>query len=241
MENSPLQESINFLAPNLIDYSSVFNNKVNLFLTQIDDYWDKEYPHLRRDKIKELFNLKDLKIITPKQIHSDIVVDISDKAEDPECDSIIFNSNNIIGSINVADCVPICIYDIDKETVSLTHSGWKGTAKKIVIKTIKKLQKMGSNKKSLRFFLGPSIKSCCYEVENSFALQFDSIAIRKQDEKYFVDLPSQIKFDLEKEGISSSSIIVSNRCTFDDKTCHSFRRDGEAAGRMSFIAYKGVK
>ena len=137
MENSPLQESINFLKPNLIDYSSVFNNKINLFLTQIDDYWDKEYPHLRRDKIKELFNLKDFKIITPKQTHSDIVIDISDKAEDPECDAIIFNSNNIIGSINVADCVPVCIYDIDKETVSLTHSGWKGTTKKIVIKTIK--------------------------------------------------------------------------------------------------------
>ena len=94
MENSLLQESINFLAPNLIDYSSVFDNKINLFLTQIDDYWDKEYPHLRRDKIKELFNLKDFKIITPKQTHSDIVIDISDKAEDPECDAIIFNSNS---------------------------------------------------------------------------------------------------------------------------------------------------
>ena len=223
------------------DYSNLFNNKINIFLTQVDKYWDEKYPYSRKEKIKNYLKLKDQKIIIPKQIHGDLVIYVSNKTKNLKCDAIIFNSDDIIGSINVADCVPICIYDTDREVISLVHSGWKGTAKKIVIKTIQKLQKMGSNKRSLRFFLGPSIKSCCYEVEDSFALQFDPIAVRRQDEKYFVDLSSQIKFDLEKEGILSSCIIISNQCTYDDKTCHSFRRDGESSGRMSLIAYKNIK
>ena len=65
--------------------------------------------------------------------------------------------------------------------------------------------------------------------------------LEKRNEKYFVGLPNQIKFDLEKEGILSSCIIISNQCTYDDKTCHSFRRDGESSGRMSLIAYKNIK
>ena len=154
---------------------------------------------------------------------------------------IIFYSNDIVGSINVADCVPICIYDIDREVISLVHSGWKGTTNKIVLKSIEKLQKMGSNKRSLKFFLGPSIKSCCYEVGEAFALQFDSSVVEKKDGKCFVDLSTQIKFDLEKKGISSSNIIISDLCTFEDKACHSFRRDGRSSGRMSFIAYKNSK
>ncbi len=229
------------MAPDFIDYSSIFNNKINLFLTQVDDYWDDGYPHSRKDQIIDILKLKHQKVLIPKQIHSDIVTHISPDMKNLECDAIIFNSNDIIGSINVADCVPICIYDTDRGTISLIHSGWKGTVKKIIIKTIKKLQDIGSDKKSLKFFLGPSIKSCCYEVESSFALQFDSVAVRKQNGKCFVDLPRQIKFDLQKEGISSSNIIVSSRCTFDDKKCHSFRRDGACSGRMSFVAYKDVK
>ena len=100
---------------------------------------------------------------------------------------------------------------------------------------------MGSNKKSLRFFLGPSIKSCCYEVDDLFILKFDPIAVEKRNGKYFVDLPNQIKFDLEKEDIPLKNIILSNQCTFDDKKCHSFRRDGKSSGRMSLIAYKNIK
>ena len=73
--------------------------------------------------------------------------------------------------------------------------------------------------------------------------------IKKNNTNYFLfftgviilTLISCTKFDLERIGISSSNIIVSDWCTFENKRCHSFRRDGENAGRMSFIAYKGVK
>ena len=39
------------------DYSFHFNNKIKLFLTQFNTYWDDDYPQSRKSKIVQSFNL----------------------------------------------------------------------------------------------------------------------------------------------------------------------------------------
>ena len=158
------------------------------------------------------------------------------------CDGIIYNrESNIVGTINVADCIPICIFDTDNKNIALVHSGWKGTHKKIVLNAVNKLLKLGADLKKMKIFLGPSIKGCCYKVEKSFADQFDKPAIRNYNGKYFVDLSIQVKFDLENASVPLNNIFVDELCTYDSLKCHSYRRDGDKAGRMTLIVYRSTK
>ena len=222
-----------------LNYSQYFDNKIKLFLTQSDPFWDRDYPISRKQKISEKFHLEDKSIIIPKQVHGNEVAVLSDRLKEPECDAIIYKANsNLVGAINIADCIPICIYDPLADNIALIHSGWRGTCKKIVIKAINVLQEIGSEKKMFKIFLGPSIKGCCYEVKKEFAQEFDLSSIIKDKGKYFVELSNQVKFDLERVQIPSENIIIDDLCTYDSLDCHSFRRDGKKAGRMTFFAYR---
>ena len=157
------------LPKNYFDYSFHFKNKIKLFLTQSNAYWDSGYPDSRKNKIAKTFDLDDKKIISPKQIHGDSVVVLTGKKQNLECDDIVYGGDSdIVGIINVADCIPICIYDTYSHNIALVHSGWKGTHKKIVLKTIDTLESMGSSRNLFKIFLGPSIRSCCYEVTKNF-------------------------------------------------------------------------
>ena len=224
----------------VIDYSQVFQNKIRVFLTQVNPYWDLDYPSTRINKINSYFNLNERLVISPKQIHSSQVVTLSKESDiKPECDAIIYNSiSKIVGTIDVADCIPICLYDSKNKNIGLVHSGWRGTYEKIILKTINQLEVLGADKKNLKIFLGPSIKGCCYEVSKNFISKFNSCAILKRDGKYFVDLSNQVKFDLENALIPPENIIVDSLCTYENNKCHSFRRDGEYSGRMTLIAYR---
>ena len=222
----------------LVDYSHYFNNKIRLFLTQANDYWDRDYPNSRKNKIIEYFQIKDKKVIIPKQIHSDLVINLSENSNDLECDAIIYKQeSNLVGAIHIADCVPICIYDNQTGYIALIHSGWKGTLKKITIKTINRLLELGSDKDSLKIFIGPSIRSCCYQVEDFFASKFHPLSVSNKRGVFFVDLTIQTQIDLEGILIPKKNIFIDNLCTFDNHNCHSFRRDKQQSGRMSFIAY----
>ena len=225
---------------NYFDYSSHFNNKIKLFLTQSNEYWNLGYPQSRNKKIAQTFNLNNKVILTPKQVHGNSVVAIDDEVNELECDAIIYRGDsNIVGTINVADCIPVCVYDFYNCSIALVHSGWKGTFKKIILKTVDVLESMGSNRENLKFFLGPSIRSCCYQVEKSFSNQFSSSAIFRRNKKYFIDLATQVKIDLEDAFIPPNNIVVDKLCTYDSIKCHSFRRDNENSGRMTMIAYRG--
>ena len=109
----------------VFDYSHHFDNEIKLFLTQVNSYWDKDYPDSRKQKIKTFLKLDNKTIITPKQIHGDSVIRVSENSNSSECDAIIFKANSsIVGTINVADCIPICIYDFENKNIALVHSGW---------------------------------------------------------------------------------------------------------------------
>ena len=226
-----------------IDYSQIFDNKIKVFLTQVHPYWDLGYPDDRLIKIKNYFDLKNNLVYSPIQIHSDKVKLLSSQSSlNPKCDAIIFKgSSTVVGSITVADCIPLCIYDIKNDNIALVHSGWKGTVSKIVLKAITQLERLGAKKNNLKIFMGPSIKGCCYEVSQDFIKKFNSSSILKRDGKYFVDLPNQVKFDLENLSIPKDNIFIDSMCTYESKLCHSFRRDGDFSGRMSLIAYREIK
>ena len=136
-------------------------------------------------------------------------------------DALITNVKNLPLGILTADCAPILILDIRKKIIAAVHSGWKGAYKNIVIKTLKKLIKLGSQKKDIIAVIGPCIKQRNYEVGKEFKDKFikknkkNLIFFKLKKRKNYFDLSKFIYNQLISFGILKIDVIKKD--TFDTK------------------------
>ncbi len=136
-------------------------------------------------------------------------------------DAYIVKDKNIATLITTADCNPIIIYDPINNIIANVHSGWKGTVKKICIKTCEKMiNEFSSNAKDLIVCIGPSIRKCCFSSEEENFKKIFTDVWEKEDEymyyendnkRFHIDLVYLIKKDLEKIGVNN--IIIADICT----------------------------
>jgi polyphenol oxidase len=137
--------------------------------------WDtKENVLENRRRFQSALGASDLKLISLKQIHSD-VIHLFDfpPAEPCQGDASVTNRPGLLLAVQTADCVPILLVDPKKRAVAAVHAGWRGTLARIVVKAIGKMQMHFKSKPAdLLAAIGPSIGSCCYEVGTEVATQF---------------------------------------------------------------------
>lgn len=177
-----------------------------------------------------------------KQIHGDGITVVIKGGNCGESDAMVTGKKDIGIAISTADCCAIFIYDPVMEVITGVHSGWRGTAKKILSKVLNFLSdNYDSKPEDLICYLGPSIQQQNYEVGSDVAEQFESTYIKKSAGEYFLDIP-QINYDiLLNYGVSKHNIQVSQLCSYGySELLHSYRRDGEKSGRaLGVIAMKG--
>ena len=136
-------------------------------------------------------------------------------------DGLITNFKNLPLGILTADCAPILILDIKKKIIAAIHVGWKGAYKNIVYKILKRLIKLGSQKKDIIAVIGPCIGQKNYEIGKEFKDKF--IKKNKKNLIYFKLKKRKIYFDLSKfifNQLNSFGILkidVINKDTFDIK------------------------
>ena len=111
-------------------------------------------------------------------------------------DALITNVKNLPLGILTADCAPILILDIRKKIIAAIHAGWKGAYKNIVIKILKRLIKLGSQKKDIIAVIGPCIGQKNYEVGKEFKEKF--VKKNKKNLIFFKLKKRKIYFDLSK-------------------------------------------
>ena len=200
-----------------------------------------------------LMNLTPNQAVKSKQTHSDItlIVDKTYGGEGilreqryTEADGLITKEEDLAILIFFADCVPVLIGDKKQKICAAIHSGWKGTHKNIVGKAIEQLiNEHHSNPKDLLCAIGPSIGPCHFEV--SFNLYQEMTNLYGEDiglitdGKYYLDLKKTVKKQLVAHQIPDEQIAVSPLCTVCEENLYSFRREGDASGRMAaFISLK---
>ncbi|MBR4722841.1 MAG: laccase domain-containing protein, partial [Muribaculaceae bacterium] len=91
-----------------------------------------------------LHNLADIlglpieNIISPRQIHSDKVVVVSEIADfrNVEADALITTLPDVAVGVNTADCVPVLLADTANGIVATIHAGWRGLVNGIIGKTV---------------------------------------------------------------------------------------------------------
>jgi polyphenol oxidase len=161
-----------------------------------------------------------------KQIHSDVVLAAEHPGVAGEGDALVTSQVGVPVSIRTADCYPILLADERNRAVAAVHAGWRGTAARIVVRTIEQMRaRFGTDAGDLRVAIGPGIGGCCYEVGVEVARQFGLDSAAKI---YLAEMNHQL---MVESGVMRIEVL--GGCTLcDAHLFHSFRRDKENAGRM---------
>ena len=92
-------------------------------------------------------------------------VDFADTIADT--DALITDLPNVPLLLFYADCVPVLLADTETGAVGLAHAGWRGSVGEIALKTVQMMcRHYGCNPEKMLAAIGPSIGSCCYEVDD---------------------------------------------------------------------------
>ncbi len=83
----------------------------------------------------------------------------------PSGDALITDSPGILLSVRTADCLPVLLIDAKRQVVAAVHAGWRGALSSIIEKAVGEMRRVFQSKPAdLTAAIGPSIRSCCYEV-----------------------------------------------------------------------------
>ena len=226
--------------------------------------WDtRENVQENRSRFQSALGATDLALVPLKQFHSDVIHLLGAPNQGPSRgDASLTNTPGLFLAVQTADCVPILLVDPQKRAVAAVHAGWRGTLRRILAKTVGRLQmEFGSKPSDLLAAIGPSIGPCCYEVGTEVATQFlsqfaDAPAyfdeFRTGDEPNPIQWlnmmppghqppPKSVLLDLRKAnqsqllavGFRPKNIHTIDLCT----ACHpdllfSYRKQGAASGRL---------
>jgi len=146
------------------------------------------------------------------------------------CDGIVTDEKGVILSITVADCLPIFLFDPQREAIGLIHAGWRGLSKGIIDNAVKLfLKEFSSRPEKMIAIIGPGLCRDHFEVGQEVALKFELYPknITINQERIFVDIKGIAKVQLEENGLISENIRVDPDCTFClNNEYFSYRRDG---------------
>jgi YfiH family protein len=160
------------------------------------------------------------RIYIPLQKHTDKIVVLDFDRSERIGDGVVTKERGIMIGVQVADCVPILLFDRRRDVVAAVHAGWRGTASGILKKMIELMERRyHSFKDDIILSIGPSIRWCCYEVG------YDVLeAVKKETgngdyflekgQKYCLDLPTANKYQALGAGIKEKNIWLSNECTY---------------------------
>lgn len=167
-------------------------------------------------------------LVLSHQVHEDIVRTVTERDkgngitrenEFKSADALITDKKGIGLVTLYADCVPIFFMDKRLGVIALAHSGWKGTVKRIGLKTVEKMKAdYGSRSEDILAAIGPSIQECHFEVGDDvaeiFIDEFGADTAVKYGERYHVNMQRAITKQLLEAGIPKGNIDNCGICTY---------------------------
>lgn len=157
-----------------------------------------------------------------------------------DTDALVTNVSGILLGITIADCLPVFLYDPVHRSIGLAHSGWRGTAGRIVSNTLDAMRaEYGTDPREVRAAIGPGICGRCYEVGGEVKAALTAVGAGEPafhpspNDRWMLDLKPVVAAQLRERGVPDSALSIAPWCT----ACHnhlffSHRKEGPAAGRM---------
>lgn len=146
-----------------------------------------------------------------------------------------------------ADCVPLYLVDPVHHAIGLSHSGWRGTVRRMGQVTMDAMKEaFGTRPEDVTACIGPSICRDCFEVGEEVAEAFaDAFDPKYRDAlyranakpgKYQLDLWKANEIIFQEAGVPKEQIHTTNICTMcNSDYLFSHRRVGEERGNYRCV------
>ncbi len=156
----------------------------------------------------------------------------------PATDAAVATGPGLAVVVLVADCVPILLADPVAEVVAAVHAGRVGARVGVLPAALAAMREAGARTDRIEVLLGPAACGECYEVpaamQADVEAQLPGSASRTRRGTPGLDLRAGLWNQLARAGVAR--IGVDPRCTVEDRTLFSHRRDGGPDRRTGRIA-----
>jgi YfiH family protein len=164
--------------------------------------------------------------------------------EPPDADIVLSNDVSRAVTVRVADCVPLLLGDPVLGVAAAVHAGWRGTARRVAVKAVERLTaEYGCRPENLVAAIGPCIGPEAYEVGESVRDAFAAAGCAAEQlarwflavdgDRPHLDLWQSNIDQLTGAGVRAANVHCLRACTRTHPDWfHSYRADGERAGRM---------
>lgn len=208
---------------------------------------DSENVNRHQDMLAEEIGVTPDNWVLPIQKHGGNVAEVSSKDRGVnvreltdalhDIDALYTYDENILLTMNYADCVPVYIYSRANNFTALVHAGWKGTSKEVLINTLKAYDGHPSD---LVVVIGISINQSHYEVDDKVVSQLREEhlkdAVAGSGDGWLLDLKTVNRNQAESFGVDPDDIHVTPLGTEDTDRFFSFRLEKGQTGRaLAFI------
>ncbi len=188
--------------------------------------WDALQTHLAADGVD--------RFATARQVHgADVLAHAAGWhgwLRGPAADGHLAAERGTGCAVTVADCVPVYVAH-PSGAIALLHSGWRGTAARILERAVRLLGRSGLAAADLRVLLGPAICGGCYEVSPDVYAQLTGRTVERATT---VDLRALIASHARALGVRA--VFATKACTRCDHSVYYSHRAGDP-GRQLGVLY----
>jgi len=185
----------------------------------------------RWDRLRDELSTAGPRLATARQVHGDRVISHGTGWEGwlrgGDADGHFALDRGTGMAVSIADCVPVFLAH-SSGAAALLHSGWRGTASRIVERALDLFESRGMPGAELTLHLGPAICGGCYEVSPDV---FERLTGRSVNRATTVDLRALIADHARQRGVRRISISEScTRCNNDSFYSHRAGDSGRQLG-----------
>jgi polyphenol oxidase len=180
------------------------------------------------------------RLVWMNQVHSDRVAVVDAPRDTPvaDTDALVTSTPRLALVVVSADCVPVLLADARAGVVGAVHAGRVGARDGVVARAIEAMVAVGAHVQDISALLGPAVSGRNYEVPAAMAEEVEAALPGSRTTTSAgtpgLDLRAGIARQLETLGVRA--IDLDARCTVDDVTLFSHRRDAPT-GRLASVVW----
>lgn len=184
----------------------------------------------------------DVRLQRLKQVHGNVAVDSEQANGLPEADACYSRSAQLACLVVTADCLPVLLCNRAGDEIAAIHAGWRGLCSGVIEATLAELRSapgellawLGPAISQAHFEVGPEVRSAFLDVPGVDSEAAAACFLPGREDRWMADLYALARLRLRAAGVQS--ISGGGWCTYaEPQRFHSWRREGEAAGRMACV------
>ncbi|MGV0717324.1 peptidoglycan editing factor PgeF [Mycolicibacterium sp. XJ662] len=193
-----------------------------------------------RKRLREAIGLGDDAVVWMNQVHGDhvAVVDGPPRTALDNTDALVTATPRLALAVVTADCVPVLMADARAGVVAAVHAGRVGAQKGVVALAVEAMLGLGAHAEDISALLGPAVSGRNYEVPAAMADEVEAAlpGSRTVTARNTPGLDLRAGIARQLTGLGIAAVDIDPRCTVEDTTLFSHRRDAPT-GRMASLVW----